>query len=52
MHCYLVMASKAFKTVLFGSLVAATILLFGDVAFAQSDVKPPLQQARDGVPLN
>ncbi len=46
------MASKAFKTVLFGSLIAAMILLFGDAAFTQADAKPPLQQVRDGVPLN
>ncbi len=45
------MVPKAFKTVLFGSLIVAMILLFGDVAFAQADAKPPLQQVRDGVPF-
>lgn len=48
MPCYLVMASK---TVLFGSLIAAMILLSGSVAFAQVDAKSPLQQVRDEVPL-
>ena len=43
----------ASKMVLLGSLVAAVILLFGNVALAQADAKPsPLQQVRDGVPLN
>ena len=49
MPCYLVMVSK---TALFGSLIAAMILLSGYAVFAQAEAKPPLQQARNGVPLN